>query len=319
MIDGLSLGMCFDRTLPPPFVIEVAERLDEMGADSLWVIEDCFFTSGVTLAAAALARTERLDVGIGIVASVARNAAVTAMEFSTLGRLGPGRFIGGIGHGVPSWMGQIGARQRSPLTALEEVVVSVRRLLAGDTVTYDGRVVHLDGVALDQPADPAPPVLAGVRGPKSLALAGRVADGVILSDAAGPAYTQWAIEQARPQGSFRTTVFSALCLTAEREQAYREMAPFVSYLLDQPEQPIKHHPHYADMIDRHSDGGVDALASMPAEWWIEIGAIGALDDVRAHLEAMREAGADDVCLFPGDDVDLVRSQVDDVATILSAT
>jgi alkanesulfonate monooxygenase SsuD/methylene tetrahydromethanopterin reductase-like flavin-dependent oxidoreductase (luciferase family) len=318
MIDGLSLGVCFDRTLPPPFVLEVAERLDVMGADSLWVIEDCFYTAGVSLAAAALARTERLHVGIGIVPAVARNPAVTAMEFSTLGRLGPGRFIGGIGHGVQSWMGQMGVRQRSPLTALEEVIVAVRRLLAGETVTYDGRVVHLDGVSLDQPASPAPQVLAGVRGPKSLAVAGRVADGVILADAAGPTYTTWALQQAQPAESFRTTVFSALCLTPEREQAHREMASYVAYLLDEPEQPIKLHPHYPDIVDRFEDGGVDALASMPADWWTEIGAIGAIDDVRAHLEALRAAGADDVCLFPGDEVDLVRSQLDDVAAIVRA-
>jgi alkanesulfonate monooxygenase SsuD/methylene tetrahydromethanopterin reductase-like flavin-dependent oxidoreductase (luciferase family) len=317
MIDGLSLGMCFDRTLPPPFVLEVAERLDAMGADSLWVIEDCFFTSGVTLAAAALARTTRLSVGIGIVPAMARNAAVTAMEFSTLARLGPGRFVGGIGHGVQSWMGQMGVRQRSPLTALEEVIAAVRRLLAGETVTLDGRVVHLDRVTLDQPPKPAPQVLAGVRGPKSLALSGRVADGVILADAAGPTYTRWAIGEARPVGQFRTTVFSPLCLAPSREQAYREMAPYVASLLEEPEQPIKHHPHYDDIVDRNRDGGVEALASMPSEWWIEIGAIGALADVRQHLEAVRDAGADDVCLFPGDDVDLVRSQLDDVSTVLA--
>jgi 5,10-methylenetetrahydromethanopterin reductase len=316
MIDGLSLGMAFDRTLPPTFVVEVAERLDAMGADSLWVIEDCFYTSGVTLAAAALARTERLRVGIGIVPSVTRHAALTAMEFSTLARLGSGRFVGGIGHGVQSWMGQLGVRQRSPLTALDEVIVAVRRLLAGETVSFDGRVVHLDAVALDQPASPAPQVLAGVRGPKSLALAGRVADGVILADAAGPTYTRWALEQASPRESFRTVVFSAMCLAPEREQAYDEMAPFVAGILDDPEQAIQRHPHYADIVDRHADGGTPALASMPQEWWIEIGAIGAIGDVREHLEAMRDAGADDVCLFPGDDRDLVRSQLDDVAALL---
>jgi alkanesulfonate monooxygenase SsuD/methylene tetrahydromethanopterin reductase-like flavin-dependent oxidoreductase (luciferase family) len=317
MIDGLSLGMCFDRTLPPPFVIEVAERLDAMGADSLWVIEDCFFTSGITLAAAALARTSRIDVGIGIVPAVARNAAVTAMEFATLSRLAPGRFVGGIGHGIQSWMAQMGSRPRSPLTALEEVVVSVRRLLAGETVTFDGHVVRLDEVALDQPPSPAPPVLAGVRGPKSLALAGRAADGVILADGAGPSYTRWARKQANPTGPFRTTVFSALCLMANREDAFADMAPYVAMLLDDPVEPIKHHPHYADLVDRNADGGVDALASMPAAWWLEIGAIGAIDDVHAHLEALRDAGADDVCLFPGDDVDLVGSQLNDVAAILA--
>jgi alkanesulfonate monooxygenase SsuD/methylene tetrahydromethanopterin reductase-like flavin-dependent oxidoreductase (luciferase family) len=160
-------------------------------------------------------------------------------------------------------------------------------------------------------------VLAGVRGPKSLALAGRVADGVILAGTAGPAYTRWALEQATPQGSFRTVVFSALCLTPEREQAYEEMAPHVASILDDPEEAIKHHPHYADIVDRHADGGVTALASMPPGWWIDIGAIGAFGEVREHLEALRDAGADDVCLFPGDDVGLVRSQLDDVAAIVA--
>jgi 5,10-methylenetetrahydromethanopterin reductase len=318
MTDRPSLGMCFTRTLPPPFVIEVAERLDDIGADSLWVIEDCFYTTGVTLAAAALARTERLHVGIGIVPAVARNPAVTAMEFATLARLAPGRFIGGIGHGVQRWMAQMGVRPRSPLTALDETIVAVRRLLAGETVSYDGQYVRLDGVALDQPPTPVPPVLAGVRGPKSLALAGRVADGVILADAAGPAYTRWAIEQAAPAAAFRTTVFSALCLMPEREHAFADMAPFVASLLDRPEQPIRLHPHFDDIVDRHTDGGVDALATMPAEWWIEIGAIGSIREIRQHLEALQDAGADDVCLFAGDETALVRSQLDDVDAIRRA-
>ena len=125
--------MCFDRTFPPPFVLEVARELDEGGADQLWVIEDCFYTTAPPLAAAALAVTERLQVGLGILPAVARNAAVTAMEISTLCRLGPGRVLPGIGHGVQSWMAQMGVRTPSPLTTLEEVITVVTRLLAGET------------------------------------------------------------------------------------------------------------------------------------------------------------------------------------------
>ena len=139
---------------------------------------------------------------------------------------------------------------------------------------------------------------------------------MILADAAGPTYTRWAREQAAASGPFRTTVFSPLCLMPERNHAYAELAPYVSSLVEHPEQPIKLHPHFDDLVDRQADGGVAAIASMPADWWIEIGAIGTLADIHAHLEAMRDAGADDVCLFPGDDVDLVRTQLDDIATIL---
>ena len=84
-----NIGMCFDRSLPARAVVEFAESLEEGGVDQLWVIEDCFYTAGVSLAAAALARTKRLQVGIGILPAVARNAAVTAMEIATLAELAP--------------------------------------------------------------------------------------------------------------------------------------------------------------------------------------------------------------------------------------
>jgi alkanesulfonate monooxygenase SsuD/methylene tetrahydromethanopterin reductase-like flavin-dependent oxidoreductase (luciferase family) len=96
--------MCFDRTFPPRFVLELAPRLEDRGVDQLWVIEDCFYTAGVSLAAAALGRTSRLTVGVGILPAVARNPAVTAMEFATLARLAPGRVVAGIGHGVQQRM-----------------------------------------------------------------------------------------------------------------------------------------------------------------------------------------------------------------------
>ena len=111
----VHIGMCFDRTFPAPFVVEVAEQLEADGVDQLWIIEDCFYTAGITLAAAALARTERLTVGLGILPAVARNPAITAMEIATLANLAPGRLIAGIGHGVQSWMAQMGARPESPL------------------------------------------------------------------------------------------------------------------------------------------------------------------------------------------------------------
>ena len=77
-------GKCFDRLLPAPFVIEVAEALEAADVDQLWVIEDCFHSAGISLAATALARTARLTVGIGILPAVARNPAITPMELATL-------------------------------------------------------------------------------------------------------------------------------------------------------------------------------------------------------------------------------------------
>jgi alkanesulfonate monooxygenase SsuD/methylene tetrahydromethanopterin reductase-like flavin-dependent oxidoreductase (luciferase family) len=84
-------------------------------------------------------------------------------------------------------MAQVGARVESPLTLLREHLTALRALLAGERVTTDGRYVHLDGVALDWPPDVAPRLLAGAAGPRSLALAGELADGTILTSDLSPA------------------------------------------------------------------------------------------------------------------------------------
>jgi 5,10-methylenetetrahydromethanopterin reductase len=319
-MDDINLGLCFPRELRPAFVVEVAERLEADGLDQLWVIEDCFFTTGPSLAATALARTDRLHVGLGILPAVARNAAITAMEIATLERLAPGRLIAGIGHGVQAWMEQMGARPASPLTTLDEVLTVVRRLLAGERITFDGTVVTMKNVALEPAPDNAPPVLAGVRGPKSLALAGRAADGLVLADSAGPTYTRVALEQAGRTGdrSFRTTTFSPLCLTDDRSEAHQLMAPYVEYQLGTGWPGIDAHPHIAEIRERHRKGGLDALATMPADWWIELGAIGTMDDVTAHVTAMRDAGTTEMAFFPGPTEKLTREDLDAVAAIQAA-
>ena len=77
-------------------------------------------------------------------------------------------------------MGQVGARVESPLTLLREHTAAVRALLHGETVTTHGRYVHLSGVALDWPPEIVPPLLLGAYRPRTMRLAGEVADGVVL-------------------------------------------------------------------------------------------------------------------------------------------
>lgn len=175
-----ALGTVFRPQLAPERLRGVARAADEAGLEELWLWEDCFLESGIATAAAALAWTERLRVGIGLLPVPLRNVALTAMETATLHRLFPGRVIVGVGHGVQDWMGQVGARVESPLTLLREHLDALRALLRGERVTVQGRYVRLDGVALDWPPTTAAPVFAGARGPRTLRLSGEAADGTVL-------------------------------------------------------------------------------------------------------------------------------------------
>lgn len=186
MNSGQRIGAMYDRAFPPPGLAAFARAVEDAGADELWVVEDLGYAGGISAATAALAATSRITVGIGVAPVPLRNPALLAMELGGVAAMFPGRLIAGLGHGVGEWMAQAGAAPSSPLALLEEVLIAVRGLLGGETVTTRGREVHLDGVALTHPPQVPPDLVTGVVGPKSLALSGRVADGTVLAEGCGP-------------------------------------------------------------------------------------------------------------------------------------
>ncbi|MEU6568195.1 LLM class flavin-dependent oxidoreductase [Streptomyces parvulus] len=181
-----GLGAVFRPQLAPERLRSVARAADEAGLEELWLWEDCFREGGISTVAAALAWTERIRVGVGLLPVPLRNVAITAMEAAGLHRMFPGRPVLGVGHGVQDWMGQVGARAESPVTLLREYVLALRALLDGQRVTTDGRYVRLDDVALDWPPAGPVEVFAGATGPRSLRLTGEVADGTVLTASTPP-------------------------------------------------------------------------------------------------------------------------------------
>lgn len=311
-----EIGMVFDRSFPAGAIGDYARRCEASGLHQLWVIEDCFFTAGVSLAATALALTDRLKVGIGIMPAVARNPAVTAMEIATLANVAPGRLLPGIGHGVQEWMGQMGVRTPSPLTTLDETITVVRRLLRGEEVSFRGREVALDGVRLDQPPAEVPPVIAGVQQRKSLALAGRVADGVILVEGAGPTYVEWALGHAGKPSEFEVVTFTMLAVAADRREAYGSVSEFVAGLVLGRRPAFTVLPFFDEMFDRVTEHGHNALVDMPADHWREIGAIGTIDDAEAHVTALEAAGVGSINVFPGDELATAWQQLPVAAALM---
>jgi alkanesulfonate monooxygenase SsuD/methylene tetrahydromethanopterin reductase-like flavin-dependent oxidoreductase (luciferase family) len=159
----VTLAAIFPPSQPPERLGAVAAATESAGLEQLWVWEDCFAESGIATAAAFLAATRRVTIGIGLLPVPLRNVALTAMEIATLSRLFPGRLTAGVGHGVLDWMGQVGARAESPMTLLREYTAALYALLRGETVTTHGRYVRLDDVTLAWPPAVVPPLLVGGR------------------------------------------------------------------------------------------------------------------------------------------------------------
>lgn len=225
------LGLMVDRALPPERLPDIARDVERLGADELWLVEDLSWTGAIATVATALSATTRLHVGIGIIPAPLRNPAVLAMELATLERLHPGRLIAGIGHGVGEWMDRIGLRTPSPLALLEETFVAVRTLLAGAELDLEGRAVRIHGTRLVHPPARVPVLIAGVKGPKSLELAGKVADGTLLAEGSGAAQIIEAHAAATRGGAasgHEVSVFVHLAIDDDPDVARRRIGPAAS-------------------------------------------------------------------------------------------
>ncbi len=230
---SVSVGVVFRPQLPPEHLVEAASAADQYGLDELWLWEDCFLEAGVSMAATALASSQRLVVGIGLLPVPLRNVALTGMELATLARLFPERVVAALGHGVQEWMCQVGARVDSPMTLLREYTEALTSLLAGQRVTRGGRYITLHDVQLGWPPAAPFPVLIGGVGPKTLQLAGELADGMVLTGGTTPDQVKAAVREvaagrarARPRESRRVvayipTVFGGADATARFEEEGR--------------------------------------------------------------------------------------------------
>jgi alkanesulfonate monooxygenase SsuD/methylene tetrahydromethanopterin reductase-like flavin-dependent oxidoreductase (luciferase family) len=272
----------FDRGRPPEELTGFAAELEAMGADDLWVVEDLGWTGSISSAALALAATERLRVGLGIAPVALRNAALLAMEVGNLARVHPGRLVAGVGHGVPEWMRKVGAETPRKLALLEETIVAARGLLGGDEVVLHGREVTVDGLRLVHPPAEVPPIVTGVVRPRSLELSGRVADGTILAEGAGPAEVAASlghIGRGRAAGDrpgHELIVFAFLHVDDDPERAVAAVREVVA-------------------------GQAAWLGVPPAEVF---GLFGPAEGIPVRVAALREAGASTVVLRPiGDDPD----------------
>ncbi|MET7701838.1 LLM class flavin-dependent oxidoreductase [Streptomyces sp. NPDC005485] len=287
-----GLGVVFRPQLPPERLRAMARLADESGLEELWLWEDCFLEGGISAAAAALAWTERVRIGVGLLPVPLRNVAVTAMEAATLHRLFPGRAVIGVGHGVQDWMGQVGARAESPVTLLREYLDALRALLRGERVSTDGRYVKLDDVALDWPPAEAPDILAGATGPRSLRLSGAHADGTILTASTAPE----GVRRARQ-------------------------------LIDEGRESAGRTGHHPVIVYLHTATGPDAAARLRAEIEAggedslpEHGVAGDADAVAKAVQRLADAGADTVVLQPtADEPDperFLRFAVDEVRPLV---
>ena len=133
--------------------------------------------------ASARERDGGMTVGIAVVPLPLWTIPALAASAATLASITGGRFVLGIGPSavhIPSFRERYGVARVSPVRLVREALLTLRPLLRGEPVTFDGESVRLHGAALGFSA-PAVPLYMSALGPRMLALAGELADGASLN------------------------------------------------------------------------------------------------------------------------------------------
>jgi G6PDH family F420-dependent oxidoreductase len=129
--------------------------------------------------------TERVQLITGVTTPLFRfHPGVVAQAAATLDRLSAGRFVLGVGTGENINEGPLGYEfppyaERN--ARMNEALEIMRRLLDGEKLTYEGEFYVTDRARLYSPPVGPVPILLAAGGPKSAALAGELAQGVITS------------------------------------------------------------------------------------------------------------------------------------------
>jgi len=135
-------------------------------ADSQSLYRDLYVTAG-----AVAASTSRIAVGPTVTNPVTRHPAAAAAAIGTVDEASGGRAIFGIGSGDSAIL-NLGERP-ARLAEMREYLLAMKDLLAGRNAEFKGNTIHTEWI-------PRPvPVYVAAEGPKTLELAGEVADGVI--------------------------------------------------------------------------------------------------------------------------------------------
>ncbi len=307
--------------------MEYVQYAEQKGFDAVWQAESRLVRDAIVPMAAFAAVTDRIRVGSGVINNWTRNAAVIAATFSTLDDLAPGRILCGIGAWWEPLASKVGVDRRKPLKAMRETVEVVRRLLAMETVTFEGEFAHLTDVEIDiVHGDRSPknvPIYVGATGDQMLELGGEIADGVLLNYLVSPRYNERALDHietgARKAGRTLDQVdrpqLVVVSMDHDRGKALDNARELVTQYLGQQPHIMKASGVSDDVLnDIHrvltwpatEEQIRQAMKLVPDEVVQLITASGTPDEVRTKVGEYIDTGCSCPVLYPlGDDVRLM--------------
>src|SRR4051794_27319580 len=186
--------MKFGFTLKPEHSIErtldLTRRAEDAGFEYGWVFDShVLWREPYPLLTLMAGATSRLRLGTCVTNPGTREPSVTASTLAVLDELSGGRMDLGIGRGDSAR--RVLGKPPTTMATLEEAIVVIKALVEGRKIAFEGTDLELPWTGKW-----TLPVWVAGYGPMALAMAGRVADGLILQ-LADPDLIRWFVGQVR--------------------------------------------------------------------------------------------------------------------------
>ena len=258
-------------------MVEFTLEAEKLGVDRAWSAE-AWGNDAITSLAYLAARTERIQLGTGIMQICARTAASTAMTAMAMQTLSNGRFILGLGNSGPQVVeGLHGQPFRRPITRMRETIEVVRMASRGEKLVINGKEIVLPrpggqgkALRLAQPSAELPIYLATLT-PRGLALTGELADGWLGTSftpdvpEAHLAYLRQGAEKAgRKLEDLRLSVPVAVAFTDDPEPLIQQQKPPMAFTLSAMGSPTVNFYN-----DAYARAGFDAACDEVRRLWLE--------------------------------------------------
>jgi 5,10-methylenetetrahydromethanopterin reductase len=263
-----------------------------------------------SLAAFAMSTKDLVLAGTMIVRL--RSPVVMAQTIASLDELSGGRIIVATGACTRSHAERHSLEHVDPPAALRQWIESIRLLLTGDAVDYDGSIVRLNGVKLGwTPPRAHVPLFIPAISRTGLRLAGEIADGAVLTSVSSPEYSANAVQilresvaaSGRSWDDFQVAQLVNCSIEDDKKAAHDAIrwevatnfnpvqVPFIArpkMRIGEPYIRDEDLPRFADV---YREGGEEALTSAIPDSYVEgMTASGTPDDVVKKVERYREAG-----------------------------
>jgi len=288
----VGTGFALRDPLPWETYSGVVREAEAAGYRALFLPEIAGRDALVALGALA-GETDALLLGTGIVPITSRSTLLTAMGAATVHERSGGRMLLGVG------TGDLGS---GALDRLREEVGALRSLFAGEPVERKGHPVQLSL----RPGSPVP-IWISCLGPRSMRLAGEIADGALLNWCppervafARERIREGAESSGRDPALVAVGVYVRACIDEDPARALEAVR--------EPAATYASYPAYARQFEAVGLGeearrAAEALRSahlsgVPERLVREVCIVGSTHDARARLEAYRSAGADLPVVYP---------------------